>query len=785
MQYIQLQGQVAADLDTPLEGGFNLFIDTNDGSIKSKDSSGNISSVAGGLVDTTYNQLTASLDSGSLNPGTYYKITDFRTCYDQPNYNYDGSTITTGNYKTGSLSPIIVFALDTGSLASDAYQPQYPTDNIKYDITFNQTEVTSNPAFGRIIYRKDERGNAMDYDFREVLFKRYDSYVSDDMYNGTISLSMTGSAGFISGSGTTFTNFGAEDIVGVWDKYNSPLITYYQVLEVLSDYGMIVTGSVINTVDNKRLVNAGTRSGMSWKKSNIISNTNQYEYLTFTDITQCFNNVSTNPAEFTIWDEYTFLLPNNVFRGGSYRDNSFVCDFRNNTFSDDFDSNLITDSFYNNIIDDDFDNNTIHAPFYNNVIDVNFQENLIMDSFYNNNLGDDDGTNVNNNTFKGSFNNNFYEGYNPMSNNTFNKSFSNNIINEGFNDNTFYSANDNEFRREVTGNTIGNSFYDNVFTQDFSHNTIGYNCYNNDVYSQFTKNTIAQNFYNNTIGVLNDESYFEYNNIGYEFKGNQILGDFNKNRIADFFNGNQIAYTFIKNTIGDYFYINDIEDNFEENVIGNDFESNTISDNFQYNKIGNGFYNNDIGPSFGRGSSSERRGNVIGNDFGNNTIGTYFWDNNIGNAFGNNTIGREFQYNRIEAPIDEVDFTTYLGRINGVTYPPTAGTNGTYTNVTGTTSGIGVNATFTIDVTGSFVETVTITNIGKLYELNDTITIASGSFGGETDLVLTVSGLNATPMVYETYNKTIQRRFDGTPMLSSLNDSGQWYVSQYINEPID
>ena len=146
MQYIQLQGQVAADLDTPLEGGFNLFIDTNDGSIKSKDSEGNISSTGGGgLVETTYNQLTASLDSGSLTPGTYYKITDFKTCYDQPNYNFNGNEITTGNYKTGSLSPIIVFALDSGALASDAFQPQHPNDNIKYDISFNQTEIEYSP----------------------------------------------------------------------------------------------------------------------------------------------------------------------------------------------------------------------------------------------------------------------------------------------------------------------------------------------------------------------------------------------------------------------------------------------------------------------------------------------------------------------------------------------------------------------------------------------------------------------------------------------------------------
>lgn len=692
MQYIQLQGQVAADLDTPLNGGFNLFIDTNDGTIKAKDSEGNLISAGGGLVETTYNQLTASLNSGSLTPGTYYKITDFKTCYDQPNYDVYGNAITTGNYKTGSVSPIIVFALDSGSLASDAYQPEYPKDNIKYDITFNQTEITDNPAFGRIIYRKDERGNQMDYDFREVRFKRYDSYVSENVYDGTISLSITGSAGFISGSETNFTNnLGVGNVVGVLDIYNNPIVTYYEVLEVLSDYGMVVTGSVINPVTDKQLVNSRRRSGMSWKKSNIISNTNEYEYLTFTNITQCFNNVSTNPAEYTKWEEFTFLLPNNVFIGGSYRDNSFVSNFRNNTFSDDFDSNVITDAFYNNIIDDDFDNNIIHAPFYNNIIDCNFQQNLIMDSFNNNNLGDDDGVDIDNNTFKGGFSNNFYTGYNDMSYNTFNKNFSGNIIRGGFTDNTIGYAYDNVFRNSFNDNIIGDNFYNNKFYTSVSKNTISTNFFNNTIHPTFNDNTIGSNFYDNTIGELGQEAYFEYNQIGYEFRSNQILGDFHKNRIADFFYNNTIAYN--------------------------------------------------------------------------------------------------FQYNDIKTEIYGVDFSEYYGNLFSVSFSNgIAGTDGTYNGVTQTsTSGIGVEAEFQIIVVNNVVTTVNITNGGKLYKENDTITISSGSFGGNSDLVLTEDGLSLLPEVYKNYNKTIQRASDGNAVLSAiLPGEGYFtYINQYITQAID
>ena len=53
MQYIQLQGQVAETLDLPLEGSYNLFIDTSDNSIKAKDSDGNITGGGNSLTELT------------------------------------------------------------------------------------------------------------------------------------------------------------------------------------------------------------------------------------------------------------------------------------------------------------------------------------------------------------------------------------------------------------------------------------------------------------------------------------------------------------------------------------------------------------------------------------------------------------------------------------------------------------------------------------------------------------------------------------------------------------
>jgi hypothetical protein len=713
MQYIQLQGQVAADLDTPLEGGYNLFIDTTNGSIKAKDSEGNLTGGAGGggLVDTTYNELTASLDGGTLTAGTYYKITDFRTCYDQPDYDVFENEITTGNYRTGSISPIIVFALDSGSLASDAYQPEYPNDKIKYDVTFNQTEVTDSPAFGRIIYRKDNQGNEMDYDFREVLFKRYDAYYSEQVYEGTISVEESGSFAFITGSGTFFENFTTGSVVGVLNINNDPLVFYYEIVSIEGDNGMVVTGSRYNFPSETRLLDANLLEGVSWKQNNILSNSSSVELPTFGDITECFNNKSTNTAAYTIWDENTFLLPNNVFKGSStYRDNSFSNGFKNNTFNDaSSNSNIVMDRFYNNIINNDFDNNIIKDEFYDNIITCDFRRNTVNGEFYNNHFGDEDEDDFDYNIINGEFYNNFY---------TAADDFYDNIINAGFYGNIILD--------EVSKNIL-NGFYNNVTEADFSDNKIGEGFYGNKTYADFRENTIGDSVYNN-----------------------------------NFFS------TFLRNTLGGDVYNNNFYSYVEDNQIGSYFHSNDIGEsddhgdtNFRRNKIDSWFYYN-----------------VILGNMQNNTITNYFYEN---------TIGNNFQFNEIKTSLDGYDFTNYLGRIDNVSFGETAATDGNYLSVTGSTTGNGVNAVFDITVASGLVSSVTIDGSGKLYGEGDSITIASASFSGSGDLILTVDSVSLLPEVYTDYNKTIQKAGDGTNVITVLLPGEGYFpfITANITEAID
>ena len=581
-----------------------------------KDENGSTTPTGGGagLTDITYSAISTAIDGNTLIPGSYYRITDFRTCYDQPDYDFNGDTIEEGNWKQSSVSPIIVFAISSDSLASDAYQPEYPNDNIKYDVSFSETEVTGGTAYGRITYRKDERGNAFDYDFRDVLFKRYDAYFSESVYEGTVSIGASGSFGVVTGVDTSFDNFESGDIVGVLNVNNNPIVSYYEIVSIEDDTNMVVTGNVITGVNNTRLLDANLLQGRSWKKNNIISSTASYEYPTFGDIEQCFSNTSTNTAAYTSWEIYeneeeTFLLPNNVFRGNvTYKDNSFGHDFRNNTFNTSCDSNRIGGSFYNNIIDNDFDNNIINDDFYDNIIDCDFQRNTIMGEFSNNHFGDDDGEDFDYNIIQGAFYRNFYTG---------DDNFEYNIIKGDF-----YS---NIILNEFSKNTL-NGFYENVLENDFSDNRVGEGFHGNKTYREFRENVIGDEVYDN--------------NFFGTFYGNTLIGDeIYENDIYSDFRDNQIGGNFQNNNIGDSGDIDNVD--FRNNKIGNDFIDNTIRRDFEDNQIGNDFENNNLYGDF--------RNNVIGNDFSNNNnIGYLFYSNHIGNNFNDNDyIGDYFQNNKI------------------------------------------------------------------------------------------------------------------------------------------
>jgi hypothetical protein len=580
-------------------------------------------------TELTYDELYSLYTGLSLIPGHFYLISDFQTCYDQPNYDSTGSPITTGNFKSGNTEPLVVLAISNNNLSPQAFSPSYPNDSIKYDITFNFTEVTNTPAKGRITERIDNRNNRTDYDFRAVQFIRYRSFFCEQYLNGTISIDGSGN---VTGVDTDFINyFSVGSVLGVKNTYsNIGGFQFYEVTNVIDSTTMTVSGASYNSISNTFYsigVSSATRSPFQCNMTSP-DYTGFTEYYTFDfDNDNYFNNYLGNNNDFD-----TFILSNNVFLNGPYINNTFGGNVVGNTFDDDMDSNTCGPYFQYNIITNDFDDNTIAGNFRYNFIDPDMQGNNIGYSFQYNMFGDYDGFDFDFNTIGSDFENNFLTFANgSFSKNIIGSFFYENVIDNNFESNEITSDfRNNIIKNNFNYNTIGSDFYGNTMNQSFNNNVIGENFYNNTFYGEFVRNSVKTNVFGNICyHDLRDNSF------GSDFFNN-IIGDLNN--IQNFF--------FTNNSIGDYFTNNTITGSAQSNTIQHYFTYNTLGANFSYNQIGSNFTNNNIASDFGYGGSTYR-GNIIGNGFASNTIGEYFYDNTVGDQFYNNTISDYFINNRI------------------------------------------------------------------------------------------------------------------------------------------
>jgi hypothetical protein len=496
------------------------------------------------ITAVTYSDFTSTALGSGLNTGMLYIITDFQTCYDQPDFDYDGNPITSGNYKQGPVEPIVVLATSPSTISSNAYQPTYPNDRIQYDWYWGTTEVTNNPAFGRITERIDEFNNRTDYDHRNIEFKRYRLFTirEDQPLNGTVELL---SDGTVNGVDTSFVNDLAEgDIICIPSTNPS----FYEVKKITSDTIIEVGGDIISPIEAgqtfyKAIEETNDTGGyFSFKRTNV--KTPDYEEYTTFGNAQFFdyatNNYVGNYANnYENIDSGVFILSNNVFLQGQCDSNKFGNYCYNNTIGTNTTNNVWSDYFYENVSTNDIRQNIIGHNFHRNLINVNL---------VNNNIGND-------------FNNNKLLAEND-------RNFENNIIGNGFNNNTIYSW-----------------FYKNEILDSFNSNIIG--DFGNLTNCQFYRNYIRNNFNSNII-----KDTFQNNQIGTNFQNNTINGLSQGNTILNGFQNNEIGSYFSINEVGNAFNNNAINDSFNGNYTKYGFNSNVISNNFSSNDLGQNFYSN-------------------------------------------------------------------------------------------------------------------------------------------------------------------------------------------------
>ena len=136
--------------------------------------SGNISVSADMLYHTTYSNLVKLRDSSQLKPGTFYRITDYKT-----------TTTQKETKSAGHLFDIIVTALSENTLSEEASAIKSTRDDyfkncnlsawkLWYCLDNDTSRFTwADEANGKgVIYRMiDEMGNDCPYDFKNIMFE--------------------------------------------------------------------------------------------------------------------------------------------------------------------------------------------------------------------------------------------------------------------------------------------------------------------------------------------------------------------------------------------------------------------------------------------------------------------------------------------------------------------------------------------------------------------------------------------------------------------------------------
>jgi hypothetical protein len=283
-------------------------------------------------IEVTYSELNDLISNEELIAGSHYIITDFRTCYNRPDYNQFKNPITVSGstYFQEAIEPIIVMATSIDTLAPDAYQPEYPNDKIKYDVTYSQTE-SGNPAYGRITERIDEWNNRTDYDHRTIKFKRYKFYYYNKETPQTGFMELLND-GTVNGSGTFFTALSTGDVIA----YPNSNEKFFRIDSISSDTVMTVSGLSINSYGgNDSFYTANAGSYDSYYRSNVNPADDFQLYLTFANDTKLNNYIGDYSSYFLENVTGDFLLANNVFKDGPYRGNTIGNISYNNTMNDD------------------------------------------------------------------------------------------------------------------------------------------------------------------------------------------------------------------------------------------------------------------------------------------------------------------------------------------------------------------------------------------------------------------------------------------------------------------
>lgn len=658
-------------------------------------------SVATTFTDVTYSELVQKIGSSELVPGTFYQITDYKTAYDQPDYDYDYSpTYSETSYKVGPTNSLVVLAIDNNKISNQAWQPDFPNDFIKWDWTWDQTEVTGGTAFGRITERIDEFNNRTDYDHRNVVFKRYKHYKYDRNFpmGGTLSITNIGTySNQVIGYGTTFSELSADGFINFYNKT-------WKIDEIIDDNNMIISG-----------VSTFTGSVYDWYESYPVTSNLPGDLYYFNDWDS--DNFSISDGGMDMYDGANIML--------TELENQIPYTHTQVEAFDDFVGLTIPDFLMDGSIVGGLTSSAIFgtgSSYFTNLypgLFVMCAATVSVDRFgIDGNIGTDGNGMVDVLQFTHSVGENVYSAFVKRVYDTNDPSINQIIIVPG--ELTGITQSYDETTEDDTHILDGLSGRDKIYyllmalregvkltdlevegiVSDFLDLADGLSLESlltelNSNYELVTSTKALEFLYTSTaMSNIVDDDYREYplfvgsasnnwfgnvanlypNRSDFILANNVFIGESNKNHVKDLFLNNTICSYCYDNNIGIGFISNQIFGEMNNNKIGNYFENNTfynviescVFENYTVdnNIIGN-MFNNKFGDNiyyntFTIFDGSEN--NIIGKNFeenllkviwfGNNNIGNFFVGNRLDSGeFSNNNIKSEFYNNNINVGI--------------------------------------------------------------------------------------------------------------------------------------
>lgn len=126
--------------------------------------------------EVTYSQFVNLINTSSLTPGGIYLLTDFQTKhYIQYTDSNGNGTANDEAIQTGSTEELFITAISENTYSRRVVSVQFPSDEIhwKHNPSNREKDHAISGSKGLIYFRKSANNNQRDYDFRNVVFRRW------------------------------------------------------------------------------------------------------------------------------------------------------------------------------------------------------------------------------------------------------------------------------------------------------------------------------------------------------------------------------------------------------------------------------------------------------------------------------------------------------------------------------------------------------------------------------------------------------------------------------------